>query len=88
MVSHVPFNFFCKLLNLKTPVSPIVPIILGDEKKTLNLSKYLFKQGYLVGAIRPPTVPAGTSRLRIVLSALHNFTQLDKLVDILSSEKE
>jgi len=79
-------TFFCKLLNLKTPVSPIVPIILGDEKKTLNLSKYLFKQGYLVGAIRPPTVPLNTSRLRLAFNSSHTKKQI-KMLSIILSKK-
>ena len=62
-----------------------VPLV---EEQALKKEKLLRKNGFYVKAIRPPTVPAGTSRLRIVLNALHTFSQLDKLVDVLSSEEE
>lgn len=51
--------------------SPIVPIILGDEAHTMSVARALFEQGFHVGAIRPPTVAPGTSRLRMTLSAAH-----------------
>ncbi|KAJ1625403.1 pyridoxal phosphate-dependent transferase, partial [Pavlovales sp. CCMP2436] len=53
-------------------VSPIVAIIVGDEDKALRLSAQLIELGFFVPAIRPPTVPAGTSRLRLTLSAAHS----------------
>jgi 8-amino-7-oxononanoate synthase len=51
--------------------SPIVPVILGDERSALAAADRLYGQGLLVPAVRPPTVPAGTSRLRVSLSAAH-----------------
>ena len=59
--------------------SPIVPVVFGDERATLDASAALLEQGMLVPAIRPPTVPAGTSRLRIALSAAHSDAQVDAL---------
>ena len=56
------------------------------KKKTLNLSKYLFKQGYLVGAIRPPTVPLNTSRLRLAFNSSHTKKQI-KMLSIILSKK-
>ncbi|MCK5576198.1 MAG: 8-amino-7-oxononanoate synthase, partial [Sphingomonadales bacterium] len=47
----------------------IVPIILGDEKRALHAQSVLEDEGFLVGAMRPPTVPHGTSRLRITFNA-------------------
>jgi 8-amino-7-oxononanoate synthase len=62
----------------------IVPVLIGDERRTLALSRALEARGVLVTAIRPPTVPRGTSRLRIALSAAHTRADIDKLVDALS----
>jgi 8-amino-7-oxononanoate synthase len=61
--------------------SPIQPLVIGNSRDTLELSARLRQKGFLVVAIRPPTVPEGTSRLRITLSAAHRFSQLDKLLD-------
>jgi 7-keto-8-aminopelargonate synthetase-like enzyme len=65
--------------------SPIVPVVLGDERATLAASDALLEQGMLVPAIRPPTVPVGTSRLRVALSAAHTSEQVDALVDALAA---
>ncbi len=60
-------------------LSPIVPIVLGDEARAVAVSKALLERGLLVPAIRPPTVAAGTSRLRVALSAAHTPGQVDQL---------
>jgi 8-amino-7-oxononanoate synthase len=65
--------------------TPIQPLIVGDETRALALSAALQAQGFLVSAIRPPTVPAGTSRLRITLSAAHSEAQVDALLEALAS---
>jgi 8-amino-7-oxononanoate synthase len=67
-----------------TCVSPIVPIILGDEARALAASRELEARGFLVTAIRPPTVPAGTARLRVTLSATHEEKQVDALIAALA----
>jgi 8-amino-7-oxononanoate synthase len=59
--------------------SPIVPVILGSEHAAMGASAALLDQGFYVPAIRPPTVPIGTSRLRVVLSAAHTPEMVDKL---------
>jgi 8-amino-7-oxononanoate synthase len=59
--------------------SPIVPVVVGDEGDALAASAALLDQGLLVPAIRPPTVPPGTSRLRASLSAAHTDEQVDAL---------
>jgi 8-amino-7-oxononanoate synthase len=59
--------------------SPIVPVVFGDEAATLSAAAALLDQGMLVPAIRPPTVPPGTSRLRVALSAAHSPSQVDAL---------
>jgi 8-amino-7-oxononanoate synthase len=63
-----------------TSVSPIVPIILKDEARALAASRALEERGLLVTAIRPPTVPPGTARLRVTLSAAHSDAQVDALI--------
>jgi 8-amino-7-oxononanoate synthase len=56
--------------------SPIVPVVCGDAARTLDAARALLDLGLLVPAIRPPTVPVGTSRLRIALSAAHSLDQV------------
>jgi len=63
--------------------TPIQPIILGDSKKALAVSHALYERGIIITAIRPPTVPQGTARLRVTLSALHNENHIDQLIDSL-----
>jgi 8-amino-7-oxononanoate synthase len=63
--------------------SPIIPVVLGDERKAMAASAALLKRGLLVPAIRPPTVAPGTSRLRIALSAAHTDDQVTLLADAL-----
>ena len=60
--------------------SPIVPVVLGNEQTALDAAAELLAQGFLVPAIRPPTVAPGTSRLRIALSAAHTDEQVRRLV--------
>jgi 8-amino-7-oxononanoate synthase len=64
--------------------SPIVPVILGTEQAALDASSALLEAGLWVPAIRPPTVPVGTSRLRVTLSAAHSDTDVDRLLEALS----
>jgi 8-amino-7-oxononanoate synthase len=59
--------------------SPIIPIIIGDERAALDAAENLKAQGLLVVAVRPPTVPRGTSRLRVTLSADHSDAQVQQL---------
>ena len=59
---------------------PIIPIKVGDTAKTLRLKEYLKKEGFGISAIRPPTVPKGTDRLRISVSAVHGRPAMASLV--------
>jgi 8-amino-7-oxononanoate synthase len=59
--------------------SPIVPVVLGDEQRALAAAASLLDRGFLVPAIRPPTVAPGTSRLRVALSAAHTTEQVAAL---------
>jgi 8-amino-7-oxononanoate synthase len=69
----------CAALDLPTPSSHIVPIVVGDERRALALMHGLVDDGFLAVAIRPPTVPAGTSRLRLSFSAAHSDDDVDAL---------
>jgi 8-amino-7-oxononanoate synthase len=64
--------------------TPIVPVVVGDEQAALAASAQLLAEGVLVPAIRPPTVPPGTSRLRVALSASHTPDQVARLVAALA----
>jgi 8-amino-7-oxononanoate synthase len=64
--------------------SPIIPVVLGSEQRALDGSAALLEEGIWVPAIRPPTVPVGTSRLRVTLSAAHTDDQVARLVDALA----
>ena len=63
---------------------PIVPLILGEVDRALEAASVLASEGFLVPAIRPPTVPRGTARLRISVSAIHEQADLERLVEVLS----
>lgn len=71
-------------LNFAKSSSHIVPIIIGDEQKTMALSQMLFEANILVIAIRPPTVPPMTSRLRFSFARRHSQEDLDYLIDCLA----
>lgn len=71
-------------LNLADSTTPIQPIIIGDSSETMATANKLSEQGILVGAIRPPTVPQGSARLRITLTAAHSFEQVEQLLEALS----
>ncbi|MCX7107174.1 MAG: 8-amino-7-oxononanoate synthase [Methylococcales bacterium] len=63
--------------------SAIQPIIIGDSQRAVDISNSLLNAGFLVSAIRPPTVPKGSARLRVTFSALHEEFQVDQLLDTL-----
>ena len=65
--------------------SPILPLLVGDESKTLKLSEYLYKEKILIPAIRYPTVSKGKARLRLTVSATHQKEDLDRLQAALST---
>jgi 8-amino-7-oxononanoate synthase len=71
-------------LTLMDSPTPIQPVLIGDSARALRLSALLRERGILVGAIRPPTVPAGSARLRIALSAAHSEAQLERLLQALA----
>ncbi len=73
---------FTSALGLPDAQSPIVPIIVGEADQALAASKMLADEGFLVAAIRPPSVPAGTSRLRFTFTAQHPDDQIERLAAI------
>ena len=72
---------FTAMLGLADAESPIVPIVLGDTQRTLDASKMLEDEGFLVIAIRPPTVPDGTARLRVTFTAAHDDDDIARLAE-------
>ena len=66
-----------------TVPSPIVPVVVGGEQEALAASAALLEEGLFVPAIRPPTVPPGTSRLRVTLSAAHTDQEVLQLMNAL-----
>jgi 8-amino-7-oxononanoate synthase len=66
------------------PLTPIQPVVLGSSEAALHAQQALFAAGFCVVAIRPPTVPQGSARLRVTLSAAHTEAQVDELVEMLS----
>ena len=64
--------------------SPILPVVIGEEAAAMKAAEALLERGLLVPAIRPPTVPVGTSRLRVALSAAHTEHQVDALLAALA----
>jgi 8-amino-7-oxononanoate synthase len=84
---HLVDRFRCGAEQLGLAVgastTPIQPVVVGEPETTMRLSDALRAAGILVTAIRPPTVPAGTARLRITFSAAHTMGQVDRLLDVL-----
>lgn len=75
-------------LSLMPSRTPIQPILLGEPEKAVTWSRRLEELGFLVTAIRPPTVPTGQARLRVTLSAAHEESQVDSLLQALSAIQE
>jgi 8-amino-7-oxononanoate synthase len=73
---------FTRRVGLPEAESPIVPLIVGDAEAALEASRLLEEEGFLVIAIRPPTVPAGTARLRFAFTAQHPDDEIARLADI------
>ena len=72
-------------LPLLPSTTPIQPLIVGDSAGAMALSEALMARGFWVAAIRPPTVPPGSARLRITLSAAHREGDIDALAETLAA---
>jgi 8-amino-7-oxononanoate synthase len=75
-------RLFTRLLNLPEATSTIVPLVIGEAEAALKASQLLEAEGFLVIAIRPPTVPAGTARLRFTFSAGHPDADIERLAGV------
>ena len=73
---------FTRRAGLPEAQSPIVPIVIGSAQAALAASRRLEDAGYLAVAIRPPTVPEGTARLRLAFTAAHPDHDIEKLADL------
>ena len=72
-------RLFTRLMGLPEATSAIVPIVVGAPGRAMELSRALEAEGFLVGAIRPPTVPEGTARLRVTFTAAHPDAEIERL---------
>jgi 8-amino-7-oxononanoate synthase len=77
---------FTKAAGLAEAQSPIVPVIIGEEKATLAASALLAEHGFLAAAIRPPSVPAGTARLRLTFTAQHPDDAIERLAGLVRTK--
>jgi 8-amino-7-oxononanoate synthase len=77
---------FTRMLGLPEAQSPIVPVIVGSEDKALAASHLLAEHGFFVSAIRPPTVPPGTARLRLTFTAQHAGDDIARLAKIVRDD--
>lgn len=68
--------------------TPIQPLLFGEEVTVMAMSTALEQTGFMVGAIRPPTVPEGKARLRVTLSALHTPQQVQALIDAIVQARD
>jgi 8-amino-7-oxononanoate synthase len=77
---------FTRLTNLPDAQSPIVPVIIGAEDATIQASQLLAEEGFLAAPIRPPSVPDGSSRLRLTFTALHPDAEIERLAAIVRTK--
>lgn len=83
LIQYLKANLKLNKWRLMDSDTTIQPLVVGDNLEALALSEYLQARGILVPAIRPPTVPVGTARLRISLSAAHTLEDIKKLIAVI-----
>jgi 8-amino-7-oxononanoate synthase len=76
---------FTRMVGLPEAQSPIVPLLMGEAESALAAARRLETEGFLVIAIRPPTVPKGTARLRLTFTAQHPDAEIERLADAVRS---
>jgi len=84
LVAQLQDSLRLKRWQLLPSKTAIQPIIIGENEETMRMSAALYEQGIWVGGIRPPTVPAGTARLRVTLSAGHSADDVRRLADAIN----
>lgn len=84
LVQHFRERALAAGLPLLPSITPIQPLMIGDSQRALAISTQLRERGFWVSAIRAPTVPVNTARLRITFSAEHDEKNIDQLVDCLA----
>lgn len=84
LIKHFKEQAKCLKLPLMASTTAIQPLLIGDSEKALAISKILKEKGFWVAAIRPPTVPINTARLRITLTAAHSMKQVNALLQALA----
>jgi len=87
LVNHFRIGATQLGLTLMDSTTAIQPILIGDSQQAVQLSNGLLDAGFLVSAIRPPTVPEGSARLRVTFSASHKIEQVDRLLSALDGLK-
>jgi 8-amino-7-oxononanoate synthase len=80
-------QYFTQSMGLPEAQSPIVPLIMGSDDAAVKAAGELMQAGFWVPAIRPPTVPEGSARLRFAFSSLHEQTDIERLIDVLKVNK-
>ena len=83
LIAHFQQGAAARGISLMASPTPIQPVLIGDDAKVIRVGEYLLAAGFWTGAIRPPTVPVGSARLRITLTAEHTEEQVDGLLDAL-----
>ena len=78
-------NLFTDVLNIQEAESAIIPIIIGKSDDAINAAHKIEEEGFLVSAIRPPTVPTNTARLRVTFSVKHKDEQIKELANIMNN---
>lgn len=84
LVAQLRDGLRLKRWQLMPSQTAIQPIVIGENEETMRMSAALYEQGFWVGGIRPPTVPAGTARLRVTLSAGHTHEDVARLVEAIN----
>ncbi|HZV63091.1 MAG TPA: 8-amino-7-oxononanoate synthase [Methylophilaceae bacterium] len=88
LIAHLQFRLRLKRWQLMDSATPIQPLVIGSNDEAVLVSEHLLEDGILVPAIRPPTVPKGSARLRISLSAAHTVVDVERLAQALEHAEE